>query len=534
MSYYVLADGTALSSPYVENMALKTATVTLEANKAGSFSFTMMPDHPYYNSLVFRQTLITVYQDGEVLFEGVPVREKINFNNSKTIECEGELSFLNDTIQRQVVYTGKTVTELLTAFLAAHNAQCDNTKQFTLGTVGVTTPTMDRYTNYETTMAAITQLIMADYGGYLRVRHSGGVRYLDYLAGSPHTSTQVVSIGRNLMDLVQNTNSQEICTVLIPLGAKTGNSLMDGLEERLTVASVNSGNDYIISTSSAIFGYIWKTVTWDDITSASDLLTEAQAYLTDAQWANLTIEAKAIDLGLLDNDVEQLRILDTVRVVSTPHGVDRSFILTKLQLDLNHPGNTKIALGTAQTHTISHRTAANAQKIVQDETTIQVEAAETASGMVTDFSATLDDEDIFNRLTDNGTIQGIFKDPDTGDLYINGQFIQAATIRADSIETTQGVSWVDTIATLLANASASHPVAIGDWEAYGSGSQFTLVKTASPKVFVRFIPATVQVTKASDNVPVDAYIIFYDGTKWYALYKLAGDAAYISEINNPN
>lgn len=539
MSYLVTADGNALSSFQAEGMAISNAVVTLEAGKAGKFTFSMTPDHPYYNGLVYRQTLIDVIQNGEIIFEGVPVTEKIGFNNVKTVECEGELSFLNDTIQRQAVYTGKTITQLLTAYLSVHNDQADATKQFAIGNITVTAPAnLSRITDYTTTMTSVTNDLVKELGGYLMVRHSGGVRYLDYLAAATRISKQVVQIGKNLMDLVQNSATADICTVVVPLGAKTGSSIIDGLEERLTIASVNSGNDYLIGTAAAIYGYIWKVVNFEDVTSAADLKTAGQNYLTDAQWANLTITATAVDLGLTIEAVDQFRILDSVRVVSAPHGLDRYFLLTKLQIDLNKPGNTRVTLGSTTTPTLAKKTASTAQRVTQQSTQLQVEAAGTARDIaaeeVNGLDSSLDAEDVFNRLTDNGTIQGIFRDSVTGDLYINGEWIQAATIRADSIQTTQGVDWVDVIADLLSNASDSHPVAIGDWEAYGSGNQFTLVKTASPKVFVRFIPATLEVRKAADNVPVNAYIIFYDGTKWYALYKLAGDAAYISEINNPN
>lgn len=538
MSYYILADGKALTSVQAEGMALLDAKVNLEANKAGTCSFTMMPDHPCYDSMVFRQTIITVYQNGEIIFEGVPVREKINFNNSKTIECEGELSFLNDTIQRQVIYTGKTISELLTAFLTVHNAQADNTKQFTLGTVTVTAPvTLNRYTNYQTTMSAINELLINEYGGYLRVRHSGGVRYLDYLASSPRTSTQVVSIGKNLMDLVQNSNSADICTVLIPLGAKTGESLMDGLDERLTIKSVNNGNDYIIGTAAATLGYIWKTITWDDITTAATLLSEANSYLSEAQWASLCIDAKAVDLGLTDEDVDQFRILDSVRVISAPHGLDMSFLLTKLTIDLNHPGNTRVALGVKKTPDLSRKTVQNSNMIMQQETTLQVEAAGTArvistdvaADAVSDFSDTLDAEDVFNRLTDNGTVQGIFKDEDTGDLYINGEFIQANTIRAGSIETLDGQDWLDVLNQFFGlGSSDSSFVRLGGWKVWAqevsgnpSGNYITFAPATIGGIYVTLIPAGRSVTTINQQ-SATAVAIFSGNSEDWALTKEYG------------
>lgn len=40
----------------------------------------------------------------------------------------------------------------------------------------------------------------------------------------------------------------------------------------------------------------------------------------------------------------------------------------------------------------------------------------------------LDQEEIFNRLTNNGQAQGIYRDPDTGELYINASYLATGVI----------------------------------------------------------------------------------------------------------
>ena len=358
MSYKVYANGDIMCSPDAEQLALLDPVVNLEANMAGSFTFKMTPDHPFYDSLAFRKTLIDVYLDDELIFEGVPVSHSTDFFNVKSVSCEGELSFLNDSIQRQAKYTGQTVTSLLSMYLIAHNSQVESSKRFQLGTVTVDGGSnLLRYTNYQSTMQEISDDFLDNFGGYLRVRHSNGGRYLDYLAASPRTSTQVIRIGQNLMDLAQDTSTVDICTVLIPLGAKLEESSIEGLDERLTIKSVNDNKDYIIGTGIDYFGYVWKTAVWDDVTVASNLLSKGQAYLSDAQWANLVITATAFDLGMAEEDMQKFRVLDTVRVVSEPHGLDRYFVLTALQYDLNHPGNTRITLGSEQTLSLSAQVA---------------------------------------------------------------------------------------------------------------------------------------------------------------------------------
>lgn len=379
MSYKVLLDGEVFCASFTEDTAILDPKVKLEANKAGSFTFRMLPDHPYYDALQLRASLLDVYQNDELIFEGVPVSIEVDFWKRKKVTCEGELTFLNDSILRQLNPTHKTVSELLGYYLERHNNQMNNWKQFQLGTVTVGSGLyLNRYTNYNTTLSQIAEDLVDDLGGFLRVRHDQGVRYLDYLAASPHTSSQVIRIGKNLTDLKTNLDTLDIATVLIPLGAKTGEKAASGADKRVTVKTVNNDNDYIVSTASAYYGYIWKTKTWQDVTVPANLLTRGENYLTDAQWANLTIEASALDLGLVEADVEQFRLLDIIRVVSEPHGIDRNFILSKLEIDLNHPGNTRITLGLSASASMSSQVAEAAQEIQNTPTVIDVTAREQA------------------------------------------------------------------------------------------------------------------------------------------------------------
>lgn len=379
MSYRVLIDGEILCSSNAEDTAIINPIVKLAVNKAGTFTFGMMPTHPYYGSVQLRRSIIDVYQNGELIFEGVPVSEKTDFWKQKTVSCEGDLTFLNDTILRQLALKNQTVISLLGEYLQRHNTQVGSARQFQVGTVTVDGgSSIYRYTNYNTTMESINDDLIDNFGGFLRVRHDQGVRYLDYLSSSPHTSSQVIRIGKNLTDLNTNIDTLDIATVLIPLGAKTGKKAASGADRRLTVSSVNDGKDYVIGTASSYYGAIWRTKTWDDVTVASNLLTKAQNYLADAQWANLTIEASALDLGLVSQDVEQFHLLDQIRVVSDPHGIDRYFLLSQLEINLNNPGETRITLGQDFSTSLSSKVAESSQELQNTPTIINVEAREQA------------------------------------------------------------------------------------------------------------------------------------------------------------
>lgn len=376
--YKIIIDNELFSADYAEETAVVDPTLTLEANAAGSFVFGVPVTHPRYNDIDMRQSLVDVYQGDDLVFSGVPVSEEVNFNNTKTVTVEGELSFLNDTIQRQNRYRNKSATQLITELLAVHNAQCDNSKTFAVGAIGPTDTGLSLVTDFENTLEYVGRLA-SRLNGYVRVRHNAGVRYLDLLSGSPRTSRQTIRLGRNLLDLKKDSSTTEICTVVIPRGAVIeGEQDVYGLEKRVDIKTVNNDKDYIVAASSAYFGNIWRTVTFDNITDPSDLKTAGQNYLTDAQWQNLVIEASAFDLGLARSDVEQFRILDNIRVISDFHGVDRYFMLTKLEMNLNDPGSAKITLGEENYLPLSAQAANTAADLVEAETQMSVTASNNA------------------------------------------------------------------------------------------------------------------------------------------------------------
>lgn len=91
--YEVYCDSFLLYSSTIENLKLIKLKVSLEDNKTGSFTFTIYPDHPYFDVIRKLTSIITVYQDNYLLFRGRVLNEEIGFHNEKSITCEGELAF---------------------------------------------------------------------------------------------------------------------------------------------------------------------------------------------------------------------------------------------------------------------------------------------------------------------------------------------------------------------------------------------------------------------------------------------------------
>ena len=98
---------------------------------------------------------------------------------------------------------------------------------------------------------------------------------VDYVTSYGNVNPQIIRFGENILDLVREVRGENVATVLVPLGAadeETG--------EKLTVKSVNDGLDYIEDAEAIqTYGRIVKTVEYDDVTVASNLLTKGYAEL---------------------------------------------------------------------------------------------------------------------------------------------------------------------------------------------------------------------------------------------------------------
>lgn len=368
--YSIYADGVCIYSDVfaLENMKVLSPKLVLEDNGAGSLSMKLPPMNVGYESIIRMITDISVQKDGEEIWAGRVLSESKDFWNNRDLYCEGEMAFFNDSSQPPAEYRGLSVRAYLERLIAVHNSKVAANRQFSLGAVTVVDKNFPiYYTNYEKTMEILNTLV-EQYGGHLRVRKVNGVRYLDYLAEYPDTCSQVIQFGSNLIDFTRKWDSTEFATVIVPLGNRLEDSPIEALDAYLTVESVNRGSMYVQSNEAvAAYGWIEKTVTWDDVSDPAVLLEKAKTYLTDIQFDNLELELSALDLHYLDVKTEAVKLLDEIRVISRPHGLDRMFPVKKLDIPLDNPEQTQFTLGdavkTSLTSVNNQTSAAILQKI---------------------------------------------------------------------------------------------------------------------------------------------------------------------------
>lgn len=366
--------------------------LSLQLNKTGSLTFAIPAGHENYDKVNKLTSVIEVYQDDELIFTGRPLSDEVDFYNTGTIPCEGDLSYLIDSKQRPYEYTGD-IRPFLQQLIDNHNSQVETGKLIQLGVVTVVDP--NGYINrsdsgYTDTLTTINEKLIKTHGGYIRIRHDSGKRYLDYLADYGHVNTQVIRFGENLIDLKRYAKAESIRTAIIPLGAETEEEGINGTKLRVNITSVNGGKDYIFNQEAVnTWGWIWDTVEFDDVTLPENLKAKGEAYLQDCINLVNTIELTAVDMSMMDVDAEKIKLGDWIRVISAPHGLNRLFLVSKMDLDLANPGNNKITLGsTFQTLTESNNKSKNdisarIEQIARSTNTRINQAVEHATQLIT-------------------------------------------------------------------------------------------------------------------------------------------------------
>lgn len=374
--YQIMCDEYILHDARVPELKVIQPKCSLALNKTGSLTFYIAPNHPYYDKVKKHTSEITLYQDNKILFRGRVLNDEIDFDNIKSVECEGELAYFLDSIQRGKEYhlegvSDNVIETYLKSLVDIHNSQVDDRKKFTVGTVTVTDSNNYLYkiSNYEDTLTTINDKLINSYGGYVQVRHEGETRYLDYLSAVTNVSNQIIEFGKNIIDMTKHISGEDIYTALIPLGATIDSD--NGYENRLKISSLANStdgtivkkDDYIYDSEAvAKWGWIWKVEKWDNVTVDTNLLSKAKSELKSAIDALLTIEMTAIDLHLLNVDIDRINVGDKIRCISQPHNLDTELVVNSITIDIDNPANTTIKLTTIDGKPIADKSISSDNK----------------------------------------------------------------------------------------------------------------------------------------------------------------------------
>lgn len=398
--YKVKCDGYPLLDLRDEKYILVNPKVKVETNTIGEGSFTIYKNHPYYGKLQKLKSVFEVADEVGVIFRGRMTENTRDFTNGKMVDLEGAMGFFNDSIVPSFNFpedflenadyitestSGNVVRFFLKWLIDNHNGQVQDFQKFKLGNVTVSDPN-----NYITRSSSDlpktweilkSKLFDSALGGYLCIRYEADGNYIDYLSEFTLTNTQDIEFGINLLDLKHGEDAKETYSAIIPIGAEieveteaetvadegtddTGTTTTSTKKVKLSLESIPDGaitddiykitlNNglHALYSKSALEEYGWivapvSETTWEDVTEVNNLLSKGSEWLITQgiMWKD-TVEITAIDLHLTDEEIRSFRIYRRINVKSKPHEIENSFNLTKLDIDLLNPQNTKITVG---------------------------------------------------------------------------------------------------------------------------------------------------------------------------------------------
>lgn len=217
-----------------EGLIATEPSLSLEVNKAGSFSCTIPETNYGYGRIIKGLTRVVVEKNNKIIFMGRVNDEDRDLYLNQKIIAEGALAYLNDTLTDKKTHVKKTLSELINYIFTNHNNKFTNEpwKQFHLvvceakfsgrDSEDVNSDKLSQYNlNFDNSMEVVTELVDLANGA-LKYEYNETNGWWDvYIYDKynlPITSNQPIEFGLNLLDLVQSYSFNNIATAVAPFG----------------------------------------------------------------------------------------------------------------------------------------------------------------------------------------------------------------------------------------------------------------------------------------------------------------------------
>ena len=351
--YRIYADNELIYNPLIENYAILDGKLNMSLNSVGTLTFTIPKSNPSYGRIQYMKSLITLYDDDTLLFRGRVFSPSVDLYQTETIECESDLAFFNDSVLEPYDFRNNSVEQVLRTVIAKHNAQVNATKQFKLGQVTVVNDTASgnivrSSSDYTSIWSFLRDKLLKELGGYFYVRYRTDGVYLDYVNDLNYLGTQEVVQSINLLDAKREWFSDELATIIIPLGAKIKDEQTD-TEKYLTIESVNNGNTAIRDENAIrLYGEITKVTYHEHITDATNLLRAGRKDLAAAVMLMSKITLSAADLSKAGEQVGAFRLGQKLKVNIPSLQIEERMLVSSSSLDLLHPESNTLSIGVEE------------------------------------------------------------------------------------------------------------------------------------------------------------------------------------------
>lgn len=371
-----IENGAVVDTIHGATQKLKAGKVVKAINAIDSFTFTMLPSNIGFNLIHDFTTLVRVYNDrkNRYEFQGRVLCSSPSMTDSglitRDVTCESFFGFLCDSMQAYVAERNWTRRGLLQHIIDRHNAQLEGYKHFTLGEVD--NPDDNVYVGIQrkNSWETIKEKLLDKEGGEIRFRVVDGELFIDYLEQIGTVKTTPIALSHNMKAITKESDPSAYVTRLIPLGCKLKDASGNESEDRLTIASVNDGKEYIDDEEAiAAYGLHVGVVEWDDVTEPSILLRKGREWLVNNNKVQVKYAITALDLSLLGLDIHDFDVHNIHPIKNALLGIDDTARIIKKNLDICEEVKSTIEVGD-NFKTLSEIQREQAGKIEQTVNTV--------------------------------------------------------------------------------------------------------------------------------------------------------------------
>lgn len=360
--YKVYYNGTLIHDPSLmsPNYILLNGKCSVEAGKVDTMDFTILPNHPFYNTFTKLQTGIVAYRDDVEIFRGRILSSTVNMNGEKSVQCEGSLAYLLDSIQPIMKVDGTvSCANLFRTIIANHNNQVEAAKQFQVGIISAAKASDQievNQTSYTETRSMIDSYLLNTKGGYLRARFENNVQYIDWIEDFGRNPNQPFMIGANIVEMSEENSTDDFYTILLPLGKEEAGkqTTEEEIEEdkardhTVFVSDVNGGSPYMPVSNEYVqaYGRIYHMENYGTVSSPAELKAMANDTLDQfRKKLNRTVEITGLDLHFLDPNYDQILIGDRVNIIAPNFNKNETLMATKIDYDFSKPQGDRYSFG---------------------------------------------------------------------------------------------------------------------------------------------------------------------------------------------
>ena len=352
-AYYA---GNVLFDPESDERVVTDIACTLSLVGASTLTVTVPRTNPLSGTFepMRRDRELSLERDGETVFRGRILTLDTDFFGNEVLTAESERSYLNDVLLPPFSTDGiaglepvpSAPADLFRWMVQQYNAKQDASHQFRFGdnqAWQLAESMQANETERRSVWEAIKTRLVSRYGGWVRVRYSEGLPYIDYLTDSNVVNAQTVEFGVNLLDYTGSRNGSTLYTRICPVSyeGETIANLQDGPVGRNLVKQ----GEYVINTDlEGRYGVIEYAEAFDT-TNPNQLLQDGIMRMKQAAIGD-SLTITAFDLALIDPSATYIQPGDYVRVVSPPHDVDEFFICWEREIHPTDPAQDTLNLGT--------------------------------------------------------------------------------------------------------------------------------------------------------------------------------------------